>query len=934
MVMKVSNINPVAIRNNIIVTKPDNNRVEHPVIKELGHFTPDFRVQIPQTYKKISEEELSNGLKLHSYKLANGYKVTIVPMEGSPATVKNYVNVGALNETNNIKGISHFLEHMAFNGTIGNNGYTKLNPGDSFKNVDKLGGWTNASTSLAVTDYVNSTPLLEEKDLEEQIKIIAAMTENLALTPEMIEKEKGPVCSEINMILDDPITIVHDQTIRTLFNINSSADELIAGSTRHIQNLTRKDVKDYYDKYYTPDNMNLVITGDVNPDEVIKLVAKNFHSKKVSKDNAYHEKLSPINKTIRKDIISDKTTSTHTMVGFAGPQNNDTKSKIITEILQEYIQSVNSGFRKDLKPYHTETYLGVEKISNKQYAPSMLFLELNTVENNSEQALKVLYSKLASLKSPNNKELNNIKKRLSNDFENKLDYSSFVNNVIGSSVLNNDIEYITNYDKILASITKEDIDNYIKKYINLDKAAITVIHPETTVETIQENYKKANGLNFKGHRQPVNMDKISTTELKNNFKMGFVETKNNGIKYEIRLNFPINKDINIAAYEVLSDILYRGTLSKTEEEFDAIQEEKDISVTAHLASNGILIRGKSDINNLSETIEYTKELINTPRITQKEFEDAVNRIKDRLSCHKDSADSLYDTYLGDRIAHATSKEKIEKAIETLTFDDVQKLHKHILETSCGTIAMNVPTKHKEVKEIAIEEFSKLNLVKPYDFYKENTYKEIVSPVVLTKASNNSQADIKQIYHYEHSEDLKEQLTLNLMNSILSSSSSIGLFNNLREKEQLAYSVFSNTSKIGNTGELSLNILTTTDNKEIGEESFENLQKAINGFHRQINCLKNSEYTDEDLENAKKGFKAGLLETEGVPSKIMVLTDGLNSKHGINVDNKAMEIIDSITREDIQNMANKVFKNKPIYSIVATEDTLNSNREYLENLKNI
>ena len=85
--------------------------------------------------------------------------------------------------------------------------------------------------------------------VEEQIKIIAAMTENLALTPEMIEKEKGPVCSEINMILDDPQTIALDQNVRTLFNINSSADELIGGSVEHIKNLTREDVKAYYDKY-------------------------------------------------------------------------------------------------------------------------------------------------------------------------------------------------------------------------------------------------------------------------------------------------------------------------------------------------------------------------------------------------------------------------------------------------------------------------------------------------------------------------------------------------------------------------------------------------------------------------------------------------------------------------------------------------------------
>ena len=76
------------------------------------------------------------------------------------------------------------------------------------------------------------------------------------------------------MILDNPNTILVDQSVRTLFNINSSADELVAGSTKHINNLTRDKVKAYYDKYYTPDNMNLFITGDVNPEEAIEIVLK------------------------------------------------------------------------------------------------------------------------------------------------------------------------------------------------------------------------------------------------------------------------------------------------------------------------------------------------------------------------------------------------------------------------------------------------------------------------------------------------------------------------------------------------------------------------------------------------------------------------------------------------------------------------------------
>ena len=306
MVMKVDNIHSVLFKGGINTAKQAQTDNTRPQITELSNVTPDFGVTVPQKYTKLGVKKLDNGLEVHMYKLANGHKVSIIPMEGSPAVVKNYVNVGSMNETANIKGISHFLEHMAFNGTNGENGHIKLEAGDSFKKIDELGGWANASTNYAITDYVNSTPLLDKKDLEQQIKIIAAMSEDLKLSTDMIEKEKHPVSSEINMILDDPQTIALDQTVRTLFNIKNPADEMVGGSVKTIKNLTRKDVLDYYNKYYTPDNMNLVITGDVNPDEAINIAAKSFNSRKISKGSKFEEKLSPIQKTVRKDFVSDK----------------------------------------------------------------------------------------------------------------------------------------------------------------------------------------------------------------------------------------------------------------------------------------------------------------------------------------------------------------------------------------------------------------------------------------------------------------------------------------------------------------------------------------------------------------------------------------------------------------------------------------------------
>lgn len=929
--MKVGNINPIMFKANQAVTKPDKDTIQYTQIKELNTLTPDYAVQVPQKYQSLGIIELSNGLNAHSFKLANGYRVTVVPMEGSPATVKNYVNVGSMNETDDIKGISHFLEHMAFNGTIGNDGYIKLETGDSFKKIDKLGGWTNASTNYALTDYVNSTPMLEEKDLEEQIKIIAGMTEDLALTPQMIEKEKGPVCSEINMILDNPQTILMDQTVRTLFNIKSSADELVGGSTKHIKNLTREKVKEYYDKYYTPDNMNLVITGDVDPQQVIELVSKNFHSTKVRNKTFYETNISPIHKTIRKDFITDKATSTNIMIGFAGPKNNDTKETIIFDIIREHLSSTNVGLNRELKAVNASGGIGMEKISTNPNNPNMIFYAANSSEENSEKTLKMIFDKFSTLKSPAKDDLEIIKNRLLQRHKTSLEYSSNVNDMIGNSIINGNFESLANYEEIIKSITREDVNNFIKKHFNLGKATVTLVHPSTDIENIDKNYQTASQLSFKGRNYAVNTEKISEETLNNNYKIGYYQTNSDSMYFDVNLRFPHSQDIKPATRYVLDEILTMGTQNRTEDEFVNYQEQNNIAISTDLNSQKLNIGGYSNQENFEKTVEKAKELLYEPRITQEEVNLAVKRLKDSFERINDSSRTLYFDYESQNNPLYDSITELLKDLDNVTVEDVKNLHKYILKNSMATVSVNTPVNNLELKEHTARLFGAFDTVKPFKHMRQHVYKENPSPVVLTKAKPVSQADIMQVFKFKYADTTKDRAVMEIMNTILSSSS-VGLFDNLREKEHLAYSVYSDVDIIGDCAELSCNILTTTDNKEIEEISYDNVQKSIDGFNRQIGALLSSEYTDEDLESAKRIFKAKLLNKEGTPSKLLAINHGLNSNEGLDYENQVLNEIDSITRADIDAFAKKVFDNPPIYSIVASQDTLNANKAYLDSLK--
>lgn len=916
MVMKVCSIGNIYFRGKT-ETSQKTPQTTYSQQAELSNVVPDFRINTPQKYSKLGCETLPNGLKLYSYKLANGHRVSIVPMQGSPAVVKNYVNVGSMNETSDIKGISHFLEHMAFNGTNGENGHEKLEVGDSFKKIDELGGWANASTNYAITDYVNSSPMLDDKDLETQIKIIAAMTEDLELSKKMIEKEKKPVCSEINMILDNPKTVALDQTVRTLFDIKNPADEMVGGSVKHIKNLTQQDVKDYYNKYYTPDNMNLVITGDVNPDEVMKIVAKSFNSKKMPQGKKFEERMTPINKTVRKDFVNDKATSTEIVLGFAGPKNNDAKGRVIYDAVRELLLSNSGKLREAVKQYNSSCYIDSEKITTNPNGNRLVYLASTTSESNSEKMLQEIFNSIQP-KKPTQKELNRIKESLLIERDKNLEYSSEVNDYTGRAVLDANLNYLTDYDKLVNSLTQEDIENGIKEYFSTDKAAVTLVHP-----------KKDNNVSFKGaHKKlPINTDNLSEYKTKNNYNLGFYKTKGNLADYNVILvtNNPYHKKAGVI--EVLNGVLgieYDNKYGKS-------LEENNINWGAYAKPDSLEFFANGSLKNLNTLHSTVDKMIKNPIIREDSIEIAKERIRDSIERQQSTASGLYYDEDAKNTPDSFSDKEILDNLDSITVDDVKECYNYLLKNSRGIVSTNLPESAEEnVKRETLKAVNRLPLALDEPRKVLEVYKPNEKAKVLTKPSNNSQADIMQVFKFKCDNSIKETAAVQVLNSILTSSS-IGLFNVLREKEHLAYSVYSSILKHGDCGTVSCNILTTTDNKDIGEYSYENVQKSINGFNRQIEALKSGEFTDKDLANAKLAIKATLLDNEGINAKVGTITNALCKGKPINYDNELYKAIDALTREDIIEFAKRAFANKPTYSIVASEDTLKNNKEFLDSL---
>ena len=176
--------------------------------------------------------------------------------------------VGSIQEEESQRGLAHFLEHMAFNGSEHFNGeghgiidYTR-SLGVSF------GGDLNAYTSIAETVYnINDVPSTRQSAIDSCLLILKDWSTGLLLTDEEIDKERGVIHEEWRLGQDAQMRMLERQ-LETLFPDSKFGKRLPIGLMSVVDNFPYKDLRDYYHKWYQPWNQALVIVGDVDVDHI------------------------------------------------------------------------------------------------------------------------------------------------------------------------------------------------------------------------------------------------------------------------------------------------------------------------------------------------------------------------------------------------------------------------------------------------------------------------------------------------------------------------------------------------------------------------------------------------------------------------------------------------------------------------------------------
>jgi zinc protease len=205
---------------------------------------------------------------VRSATLANGMRVIVWPVHDIPnVALYNWVRAGSRNEVPGITGLAHFFEHMMFNGT------RRRQPGEFDRLMEAQGGANNAFTSDDVTVYQDWFP---RGALELVFDLESDRVANLAFVPTVIESERGVVTSERRLRVEDNNPGFLGEQVQAAAFVAHPYQFPTIGWPADIRAWQMSDLQKFFRTYYAPNNLTLVLAGDLVPGHVFELARKYF----------------------------------------------------------------------------------------------------------------------------------------------------------------------------------------------------------------------------------------------------------------------------------------------------------------------------------------------------------------------------------------------------------------------------------------------------------------------------------------------------------------------------------------------------------------------------------------------------------------------------------------------------------------------------------
>jgi len=836
---------------------------------------------------------------ISEFNINNGHKVIIKEVHSNPiVTIDTWVKTGSANETEKNNGISHFLEHLMFKGT-----HDKAN-GEFERILETRGARCNAATSKDFTHYYVT---VASDYVDTAIKLHADMMQNPAIPSEEMEKERKVVLEEIRRAGDNPKRILIMDMFSLMFNEHPYRLDTL-GPAKVVENLSRDEVLDYYNKNYVPTKMATVIVGDVNTQEVLSLMKDNFNKK--HDETARNVKAAPVKRESMPVKKAEKVSkgqykSGYALWGFRGVPIDEIKESYALDLASSILgEGRTSRLYQSLK----EESNIVSSIDTSHYSlkdDSVFLVSADFSPEKFEQVKTAVIEEINRLKNEKitGEELQRAKTQAIRGFIYSNESVENIANTLGyTETLYGSIEPYSRHVENIEKITANDIKSAAKKYLNPDRLVLTALLPEET---------------------PVNVvssvEKIIKNTIKSRLKNGTVlitnkNTSNDIISMSVFFKGGIYAEPVPGTADILAKTLLNGTKGRAYNTLISEIENSGITISPESNNDYFEIQLKSTKEEFNKAFDLLVDIIHNSvfeeQYIEKNKEDLLVEIRKSRDYPVNIASEnfIHEIYKDHPYGHIGAV--LEENVPLITRNTVVKYWKQVFIPENMIVAVSGDISHKDMTYRLLENFVASGK-KPPEIQYNSEFLPLKENVNVFSNKKSEAAWIFLGWPVGNNADNKEFAAFKLLQEYLTNGLSSKLHILFREEKGLAYTVGCSYSPKLDCGHFAFYIGTSPDNIEL----------VTARFLEEVERLKTTPLTEEEIESSKSkliGNYALSQETNQNKAHLLGVFEVFDKDFGFIYD--FPELVKQVTPEDIINVTNKYFNNPYVTSIAAPQDT--------------
>ena len=830
-------------------------------------------------------------------KLPNGQTVIVYPIKDNPiVTIDTWIKTGSINENDTNNGVAHFLEHLFFKGT-------KAHPtGDFDRILESKGAIVNAATSKDFTHYYITIP---SEYFDTAMELHADMLLNPQIPRKELEKERKVVLEEIAKDGNTPSQKVFDNLNDMMYTKHPYKRKVI-GSADIIGTIRREEILEYFNNFYAPSNMVTLVVGDVEPEKAVAKIQQSFNQEYKKPVNKHYRKESPLQSQKRKVDYTD-TQSGYMMIGFRGVNISD-KETFALDVLAEILGGGKSSrLYRDIKEQKGLAFS--ISASNGSYRDDGIFyISANFTPTSLEKLEKSIFEEISNLQKYGitDEELQRAKNIIVQDTYYSRESTSNISSELGYIMaLTNSSELYDTYVDGIKQVTAEQVVNTAKKYLGVNKSAVSIVLPKSMEGVNEVKEIKAHSATKVSEHNGVTkyqVDNGSTLLVNQNQNNDIIAMSIIAKGGEFLESIPGEGTLAAA-------VMTKGTKKYSAQELAQLMDENGIIIEPGCSEDFFVINVQTTTAQLDKTMEILDEIMNYATFDDYEIEkkrsEILNKIRQRRDVPMNVALENFKTIIFEGKVYSHSNKILEKTLPTIQKEDIVKYYNKVLDSKNIIVSINGNVDPQKM----ITEFGSILKDKKAPVVNYANYK--VTKTTEPKTASQTIKDLKTSWLFlgwqtSGVQNKKDFVTLKVMNTILGSGMSSRLFKNLREQDGLAYQLGSSYSPQMLAGTFFAYIGTNPDTLDYSREK----------ILKEIERLKMEFVSDTELQDAKDRLKGSFIiamETNAEKASNI----GIFETYGFGYDflNEYIKMIDEVTASDIISVANKYFNNNIIQSYV-------------------